>query len=229
MNDQLRILSVEDDPELQQMLSLTLQGQGYELHYAFTGREGYEKVLLLNPDLILVDMMLPQLNGPEMINLVKENKTARDIPIIVMTAFSADAKFIESAIRPLGILEYLRKPVDIDELIRLIKRVLQGRRARTAPIQRLRKGSVRLDPKYRSVWIDDKLVATLAPKRFSVIEALVENRGEVSCAELLKKIWSGDAEGKNNLEKTVQRLREDLGPDAAQRIRTTVDGYELIG
>lgn len=224
-----RILSVEDDPDLQHLLSLALQGQGYEIHYAFTGKEGYEKVLSLNPDLIITDMMLPMLNGVELIKLIKGHKTARDIPIIVMTAFSEHAAFLENAIKPLGIVEYLRKPVQIDELIRLIRRVLRGRMSRTIPAMRLSKGAVRLDPKFRTVWIDDKLVATLAPKRFEVMMALVEARGEVLCSDLLNRVWQDCDESKNTLEKTVQRLREDLGPDQAQRIRTTPDGYELLG
>ncbi|MBI3552458.1 MAG: response regulator transcription factor [Elusimicrobia bacterium] len=224
-----RILSVEDDPDLQHMLSLALQGQGYELHYAFTGREGYEKALLLNPDLILADMMLPVLNGVEMIKLIKANKTARDIPIIVMTAFSRDASCVESVVKPLGVLEYMRKPVQLEELSRLIKRILKGQANRTLPSLLLCKGVVRLDPKFRAVYINDKLVATLAPKRFEIMLALVENRGEVSCAELLKRVWSDDAESKNTLEKTIQRLREDLGSEGAARIQTTPLGYELVG
>ena len=58
-----RILSIEDDPDFQHLIALTLQNQGYEVHYAFTGQEGYEKLLALDPDLILLDMMLPLLNG----------------------------------------------------------------------------------------------------------------------------------------------------------------------
>lgn len=224
-----RILSVEDDPDLQHLLSLALQGQGYEIHYAFTGKEGYEKVLSLNPDLLITDMMLPMLNGVELIKLIKAHKTARDIPIIVMTSYSDHASFVESAIKPLGIVEYLRKPVQIDELIRLIRRVLRGRMARTMPALRLSKGAVRLDPKFRTVWIDDKLIATLPPKRFEVMLALVESRGEVPVDDLLGRVWQDSDESKNTLEKTIQRLREDLGPEQAPRIRTTADGYELLG
>jgi len=224
-----RILSVEDDAEFQRMLSLALQGEGHELHYAFTGREGYEKVVLLNPDLILADLNLPVLNGIEMIKLVKASKIARYIPIIVMTSFSQDATFVETAVRPLGSIEYIRKPVLIDELSRIVKRVLHGRQDRTQPILRLRKGPVRLDPKFRAVWIDDKLVATLAPKRFEIMLALVSSRGQVSVEDLLKKVWAGSAESKNTLEKTIQRLREDLGPEAAARLQTTPEGYELVG
>jgi DNA-binding response OmpR family regulator len=128
-----RILSIEDDPDFQHLVALAFQNEGYEIHYAFTGKEGYEKVLSLNPDLILLDMMLPILNGVEVIKAVKKHKAAKDIPIIVMTAYPADANFVESTIKALGALEYVRKPVDVGELLRLVRRMLAGGGERTAP------------------------------------------------------------------------------------------------
>jgi DNA-binding response OmpR family regulator len=226
--DMARILSVEDDPEVQHLLSIALQGQGYELHYAFGGREGYEKALALNPDLILADMKLPVLNGVEMIMLLKTHPQARDIPIVVMTSFSKDANFVESRIKPLGVVEYLRKPIDIEELVHVIKRLLSARAPREQESQGPRKGVVRVDPRFRTVWINDRLVATLPPKRFGVLLALVEKRGSVTREALIASAWPDGDGSKNVLEKTIQRLREDLGPLEAPRIRTTADGYELI-
>jgi DNA-binding response OmpR family regulator len=223
-----RILSVEDDADLQHLMSLALQHEGYEVHYAFTGVEGYEKVLSLNPDLILLDMMLPLMNGLEVIKRIKAHKTARDIPIVVMTAYYNEASLLETSVKALGVVEYIRKPVKLDELIRLIRRVLGDARDRTPISLKLKKGAVRIDPKFRTVWINNRLVATLAPKRFEVLYRLVQSKGEVPREELLKLVWSKD-ESENTLEKTVQRLREDLGPEEANRIRTTPVGYELIG
>jgi DNA-binding response OmpR family regulator len=224
-----RILSVEDDPDLQHLLSLALQGQGYELHYAFTGREGYEKALALDPDLILCDMMLPVLNGVEMIMMLKTHARARQIPVVVMTSYSNDASFLESKIKPLGVVEYLRKPIKIEDMVRLVKRLLAARAPREDAAPGARKGAVRVDPRFRSVWINDKLVATLAPKRFEILQTLVEKRGAVTREALIKTTWPDRSDAKNLLEKTIQRLREDLGPLEAVRIRTTSDGYELIG
>ncbi|MFA5139089.1 MAG: response regulator transcription factor [Elusimicrobiota bacterium] len=223
-----RILCVEDDADIQHLLSLAFQNEGYEAHYAFTGKEGYEKALSLNPDLILLDLMLPVMNGVEVIRLLKQHKKARDIPIIVMTGYPMDPNFVESTIRSLGVLEYIRKPVHLQELMSLTRRILSHHIPRTFPSLKLHKGAVRIDPKFRTVWIHDKLVATLAPKRFEVLFSLVQAQGEVRCEELLKKIW-GLGGTKNDLEKAVQRLREDLGPGESHRIKTTPNGYELIG
>src|SRR4051812_1239611 len=105
-----RILSVEDDPDFQYLISRALRNQGYEVHYAFTGKEGCEKALSLNPDLVLLDMLLPVMNGVEVIKELKKSKASRDIPLIIMTAYPADANFFESDVKGLGKgdIEYLR-------------------------------------------------------------------------------------------------------------------------
>ncbi|MFA6316265.1 MAG: response regulator transcription factor [Elusimicrobiota bacterium] len=221
-----RILSVEDDPDLQQLVSFALQNEGYEVHYAFTGKEGYEKAIQLNPDLILLDMMLPILSGVEVLKLLMKNKTAREIPVIVLTAYAQDANFVESAIRAMGAVEYLRKPVRIEELVRCIRRTLASRHARTDPNLRLEKGSVRIDPKYRSVWIDDKMIAILPSKRFELLFALVQHSGEAAWQTLARTIWGREGT-KNDVEKAVQRLREDLGPEHGLLVKTTDNGYRL--
>ena len=220
-----RILSIEDDPDMQHLVSLALQGQGYDVHYAFTGKEGYEKVLSINPDLILLDMMLPLLNGAEVIKLVRRHKQAKDIPIIVLTCYSDDARFVESAVKSLGVVEYIRKPADMKELLGLIRRVLSGRAERTAPNLNLRRGGMRLDPKFRTLWINDRLAATLTPKRFDLLFALMQSRGEVPSDALVRDLWGSNGT-KNDLEKAIQRLRDDL-EDQSYRIKTTANGYQL--
>ncbi|HXT00180.1 MAG TPA: response regulator transcription factor [Elusimicrobiota bacterium] len=219
-----RILSVEDDPDFQHLISSALRNQGYEVHYAFTGPEGREKALSLNPDLILLDMMLPGMNGAELAKILKKNKATRDIPIVVLTAYPADANFFESEIKALGVVEYLRKPVQIEELVKTIRRLLSAR-APKPPSSVWKRGAFQLLSESKSVWIEGKLVATLAPKRFEVLYHLLQSDGEVSSAELVRKIWGREGT-KNDLEKTVSRLREDLGPEG-YRLSTTRAGYQL--
>ena len=100
-----RILSGEDDPDFQHLISIALRNQGFEVHYAFTGKEGCEKTLSLNPDLVLLDMMLPVMNGVEVIKELKKHKATRDIPFIIMTAYPAEAHFFESEVKSLGSVE----------------------------------------------------------------------------------------------------------------------------
>jgi len=227
MEAMARVLIIEDDGDLQHMLSIALNQEGYEVHYAFNGKEGYEKILSVQPDCILLDLMMPVLNGVEVIKLVTTNTLIKDIPIIVMTAHGDKADMLESSIKAQGVREYLRKPFEIAEMKRQIKRMLtQYPRKAAAPAQ-VAKGSVRLDVKFRTVWINDRMIATLSPTKAQVLKILLDAKGPVKREKLLQTVW-GDEGSASALEKTIQRLREDFGAEG-QRIQTVADGYELIG
>ncbi len=223
-----KILIIEDDGDLQQMLSIAFNQEGYEVHYAFNGKEGYEKILALQPDVICLDLMMPVLNGVEVIKLVTTNTLVRDIPIIVMTAHGDKADMLEHSIKAQGVREYLRKPFEIAALKSIVRRMLTQYPRKPAPPSQVAKGEVRLDVKLRTVWIQDKMVATLSPTKSDVLRVLIEAKGGVKREKLLKDVWGADASAAA-LEKTIQRLREDLGPGNEKRIQTTPDGYELVG
>lgn len=119
-----RILSVEDDVDLQQVYTYVLTKKGWDVTYAYDGKEGLEKALELRPDLILLDLMLPGLNGVEIIQALKENPETKAIPVVVMTAYPSDAQFLESAVLAMGAVKYLAKPVQIDALVSTIETLL---------------------------------------------------------------------------------------------------------
>lgn len=223
-----RVLVIEDNADLQQLLSIALNKDGYEVHYAFNGKEGYERILTLQPDIILLDLMMPVMNGMEVIKLVTTNTIVRDIPIIVMTAHGDRPDMLESNIRAQGVREYMRKPFEMTELRSKVRRLLtQYPRAAMTPVQ-IAKGHVRLDTKLRTLWIDDRRIATLPPTRSDVLRVLIGAPGAVARERLLKEVW-GDEGSVAALEKTIQRLREDLGPVESRRLQTTAEGYELVG
>jgi DNA-binding response OmpR family regulator len=220
-------LIIEDDGDLQNMLSIALNQEKYEVHYAFNGKEGYEKVLLLQPDVILLDLMMPILNGIDVIKLVTTNTMVRDIPIIVMTAHGDKADMLETSIKAQGVREYLRKPFEIATMKSLVKRMLQQYPRKPVAPSQIAKGVVRLDTQFRTLWVDDKMVATLSPTKAKVLQLLLQSRGPVKREKILSEVW--DDEGTSSaLEKTIQRLREDLG-EHAKRLQTVPEGYELIG
>jgi DNA-binding response OmpR family regulator len=223
-----RILIVEDDGDLQQVLSLAFNREGFETHYAFNGQEGYDKILALQPDLVLLDLMLPVLNGVEVIKLVTSNTSVRDIPIVVMTAHSDKADMLEQSVRAHGVREYVRKPFEIKALVALVRRLIAQYPRAPLPQSEVAKGEVRLDARFRTVWIGGRNVATLAPIRASVLKILIEAEGPVKREKIMQAVW-GPGEHVSALEKTIQRLREDLGPEGGRRVQTTQDGYELIG
>lgn len=223
-----RILVIEDDAELQQALSFALFKFNYDVHYAFNGKEGYEKILSVRPDLILLDLMLPIMSGIEVIKSVTSNTAVREIPIIVMTAHGDQANMLEHAVKAHGVREYIKKPFRIEELLKLIKRTIEQYPQQQQPETQISKGTVKMDLRFRTVWVNDKLVATLPHKRAELLKQLLRSKGPVKRDRLLQAVW-GDGENLNTLEKTIQRLRKDLGPMEGLRIQTTTDGYEILG
>lgn len=223
-----RILIIEDSGDLQQLLSMAFNKEGYEVYYAFNGKEGYDKILAVQPDLVLLDLMMPVLNGVEVLKLVGVNTLLRDIPIIVMTAHGDRPDMLEDTIMAQGVREYIRKPFEFPRLKAAVRRLLLEYPRKRTPSSLVAKGDVRLDAKLRTVWIKDRHVATLPPTRSEVLRVLIEASGAVTREKLLREIWGADG-SVAALEKTIQRLREDLGADEARRLQTTEAGYELIG
>jgi len=222
-----RILIVEDSADLQQLLSGVFNREGYEVHYAFNGKEGYDRILSVQPDLVLLDLMMPVLTGVEVIKLVQTNTAVRDIPIVVMTAHGDRPEMLETTLRDQGVREYIRKPFELAHIKSVVRRLLAQYPRKVKPSSQIAKGHVRLDAKLRTLWIEDRLAATLTPTRVEVLRVLIEAPGAVTREKLLREVWDGEA-SVAALEKTIQRLREDLGPEA-RRLQTTEDGYELVG
>ncbi|MBI4249219.1 MAG: response regulator transcription factor [Elusimicrobia bacterium] len=228
-----KILSIEDDADLQHLFGRVLFREGYDVYYAWNGREGYEKTLEVSPDLVLLDLMLPLMNGVEFLKKLKESKSTQDIPVIIVTAYGDEADMLKYSLEALGAETYLRKPVEIPELLSRVKQVLaqfpRMPQRTTAPEPRkLSKGSVRMDPKGLTVWVNDRLVATLPHKEFALLRCLIESRGEISREKLLRDLGYATRQG-DALKQVIHRLREALGEAESRRIKTTPKGYELDG
>lgn len=129
----IRILSIEDDVDLQRLLALALADEDFEVHYAFNGPEGFEKSIAIRPHVILCDLMLPIYGGRELIGKLKAEASTRDVPIVVITAYYDSATLVEEEIRQLGVVEYLRKPVRTEDLVRVIRRVAAPPRPDSLP------------------------------------------------------------------------------------------------
>lgn len=222
-----RILSIEDSPDLQQLLGLTLQQRGYEVHFAFNGKDGYEKLLQLDPDLVLLDLMIPVLNGVQVLEKMKANRETRDIPVIVITATGDDNGMLSHSILALGAVEFLRKPFDMNTLMRRIEAALAAKPRRDpSPSAEVQKGPARLNVKFRTLWIDDQMVATLPPKLATLLRVLLESEGGIDRERLMLAGWPHGT-NPNTLEKTIERIRKMLGAHAFH-LQTIDRGYEFV-
>lgn len=119
----MKILCVEDSVNVQQMLSFILTKAGYDPHIASDGREAVEKAFTLKPDLILMDIMMPDLSGIQAIKQIKSNEVSKHIPIIVLSAYNSH-KLINQAIDA-GAVRYLDKTIIPDELVKVVQEELK--------------------------------------------------------------------------------------------------------
>jgi len=119
-----KILLVEDEAQLVDMLRSRLGASGYNVIAAYDGSEGLEKARKEKPDLILLDIIMPKMNGYEVCKCLKEDKNTEDIPIIILTA--SDAKELEDKCSALGVNNHVKKPFEAVNLLAEIKRLIEG-------------------------------------------------------------------------------------------------------
>ncbi|MDE2314106.1 MAG: response regulator transcription factor [Elusimicrobia bacterium] len=227
-------MSIEDDPDIQHLIGSALFQDGYDVHYAWNGQEGYEKILELKPALVLLDLMLPIMSGVDVLKKMQENKATAAVPVIIVTAFGDEADMLKRAVQIMGAACYLRKPVLPNELVAAVKQVLRrfpkadGRRPGLPDPDELRKGCLRVDCKQLTVWINDRLVATLPDREFALLQCLLKHAGDVPRSTLLSRLGYSPAQS-GALKQSVHRLRRAFGPAEMRRIKTTKRGYELVG
>lgn len=124
MTRSIKILCVEDSVNVQQMLSFILTKAGYEPHIASNGREAVEKTAALKPDLILMDVMMPDLSGIQAIQRIKSNDVSKYIPIIVLSGYNSH-KLVNQAMDA-GAVRYLEKSIIPDELVKVVQQELKN-------------------------------------------------------------------------------------------------------
>lgn len=222
-----RILLVEDDAELREIIAdyFTDKSQGaYHLDFAATGGEGQQKCMEDDYDLVLLDVMLPEVDG---FAICRELRKSSEVPIIFVTARHKEADRLHGYL--LGGDDYIAKPFSLAELYAkataLIKRTKGMVRSEI-----MIAGSIKLDPYRYTVYVNDEEVI-LAPMEFALLKTLMENQGRVVSREsLLIRVWGYDFEGNDRVvDNHIRKLRRSLGT-AARQIKTVIKiGYKLEG
>ena len=220
--DKKKILVVEDEKTIADILVFNLGREGYDTMAAYDGAEGLHKALTESPDLILLDVMLPEMDGFEVCRRVRAQS---DIPIIMLTAREEEADKVMGL--ELGADDYITKPFNILELKARIRALL--RRANAAPQQKqpetllLTAGGITLDPEQR-VAVKNGEIVELTAKEYDLIELLVKNPRRVYSREnLMDLVWGYTYAGDyRTVDVHIRRLREKLeeNPAAPQHILT---------
>jgi DNA-binding response OmpR family regulator len=218
----MRILVIEDEGRIQAFLARGLEAEGYTVVAADDGREGLALATEARWDLIVLDLLLPNLNGLQVLREV--HRTKPELPIVILSA-RAD---VQTKLRgfELGATDYVSKPFSLDELLARIRVRLRGV-ATFGDEHVLRGANVVLDVARRQASIGDR-IADLSDREFRLLHHLLLHAGEVVSRErLLAEVWGYDFDpGSNVVEVCVRRLRQKLGPEAAiETVRHA--GYRL--
>ncbi len=219
-----QILVVEDEKAIVAFVQPALEREGFAVRVAADGATALAQVAVNPPDLILLDLMLPDMDGFQVCRQVRQRQSY--IPIIMLTARSDAVDKIVGL--ELGADDYVTKPFNARELVARVRAVLRLARQAGSPAQRdrLHIGQITIDRSGRSVTVAGQEIE-LTPKEFDLLAALAWARGRVFGREmLLERIWGYDYPGESRtVDVHIQRLRRKLEPDPAQpRYLLTVRG-----
>lgn len=210
------IVVIEDEADLLDILRYNLEREGYAVRTALTGRKGLDEIARdPKPDLVLLDLMLPDIPGTEICRRLRSSERGSDIPVLMLTAKGEEIDRVVGF--EVGADDYMVKPFSLRELMLRIKAIIR----RTLPPggdeqSRLDFGRLGIDLPGHRVWVDDEEIA-LTALEFRLLVTLLQRKGRVQTRDnLLSDVWDIHADVTTRTVDThVKRLREKIGPAGA--------------
>lgn len=222
------ILVVDDEKDLVKTLEYNLQREGYQTRSAENGRAAFEEALRDPlPDLILLDLMLPDASGIDICKQLRANEKTRNIPVLMLTAKGEEIDRVVGF--EVGADDYVVKPFSVRELMLRIKAILRRKESKSAETPQLSFGILRVDVPAHQVWVDGQEIR-LTALEFKLLVTMLSRKGRVQSRDtLLSDVWGIDADVTTRTVDThVKRLREKLG-DAGGYIETLRGvGYRFL-
>ena len=223
-----RVLVVEDDPDIAQLVVHYLAKAGFSTETVANGRDAIAAIAARPPDLLVLDLMLPQVDGLEICRIARANDATAGIPIIMLTARAEESDRIVGL--ELGADDYLAKPFSPNELVARVRALLR-RTTRSAPAQgrTTAYGPIVVDSGQHTVSVAGTTV-TLTAKEFLLLEYLLQHRGRVLSRDLLlTDVWGYRyTGGTRTVDVHVRRLREKLPLLASALVTVKQFGYKLL-
>lgn len=207
------IYVVEDDKSIQEIETFALTNVGYQVQGFALAADFYRSLENVLPDLVLLDVMLPDEDGLTIVKKLRERSDTRQIPVIMVTAKTTELDKVKGLDN--GADDYITKPFGVMELISRVKAILR----RTSAVERekiLRLGSIALDRERHTVTVGGEPV-DLTYKEYELLKLLMSNAGIVTTREIiLDRIWGIDFEGESRtLDMHIKTLRQKLGSEGA--------------
>ncbi len=224
-----RVLVIEDEKDLQQVLEFNLRKSGYDVLASLCGQEGLRLAREQRPDLVLLDLMLPDIAGTEVCRLLRQDATTKEIPIMILTAKGEEIDRVVGF--ELGADDYIVKPFSVRELLLRIRAVLR----RCDPDEEedsgpdIEFGLLRISRGAHKVWVEEK-EAKLTALEFRLLVTLHARRNRVQTRDtLLDDVWGIDAEiTTRTVDTHVKRLREKIGSAGAYIETVRGGGYRFV-
>lgn len=220
-----RILIVDDEPPIRRLLRTSLASQGFQVTEAATGREALAEIKRTEPDLVILDLGLPDLQGNDLIRLLRDQGSS--LPILVLSSRTDERGKVEAL--DLGADDYVTKPFGTDELLARIRAALRHRLQQQGEQPVFRSGDLSVDLVRRVVRVRDVEVK-LSPKEYDILRALVAHAGKVLTHRmLLKEVWGGETDVQY-LRIYIRQLRQKIEADPEQPhliLTETGVGYRL--
>jgi DNA-binding response OmpR family regulator len=222
-----KILVVDDEPDALELIKVNLSGAGYFVATAEEGNEALRKARDLRPDLILLDVMLPEIDGLEVCKILRHDPMTGDVPIILLTARATEFDRILGL--ELGADDYVTKPFSPRELVLRVKSLLRRGKVTEDSSEQIRIGTLLIDIPRHSVRVEDRPI-DLTVTEFELLTTLVQRRGRVLSRELLlRDIWDNDTVvDSRTVDTHMRRLREKLGAAACHLDTVRGVGYRFV-
>lgn len=223
----MKLLIVDDEPAILETVETKFRKEGFTTFTADSAEEGMRLFRRVKPDLVILDIMLPQRSGYDFCKAVRRDS---QVPIIFVSARADEADRVRGL--ELGADDYVVKPFNLSELAARVKAIL--RRSTGEPVKEVvERGNLRIDPRSHQAWLDDKPL-TLSPKEFALLYFLARNVGQVFSREtLLDRVWGRDAfVSARTVDVHIRWLRTHVEPDAnnPERLLTVRGvGYKFAG
>jgi two-component system alkaline phosphatase synthesis response regulator PhoP len=223
-----KILIVDDEKDIVKMLDYNLKKEGYRTAFAYDGEDALDLVKREHPDLILLDLMLPEIDGLEVCKQLKKEEKTAGIPVIMLTAKSQETDKVIGL--ELGADDYITKPFSIRELIARVKVVLRRSKESEKPAEVMKIGSIAIDFPKIQVFVGGKQIV-LSSKEFELLTTLIKAKGRVLSRDfLLDSIWGYDHAMEiqtRTVDVHIMSLRKKLKNQAKRIITVKNYGYRF--
>lgn len=200
------ILVVDNEPQIHKMLGIILDGEKFKVIESTSGKQAIRMCISIKPDLILIDPVLPDIDGKEVITTIREWS---ETPIIILSACTSDEEIITSL--NMGANDYVVKPFNLEVLLARINAFLRVSAVRETGTSELKNGPLRMDLVRHEVFLDDQLIS-FTPKEYDLLRYFMVNCGKMLAhREILKNVWGeSHSEDTSYLRVFIGQIREKI-------------------